>query len=126
MREFQERRRIKKLLHSRYAIAFLVIVLLFVLKGVWGVYVKYEKSKDIALRVKTEAEGLQAREASLNSSIAALGTAEGKEKEIRDRFGVVKPGEKMVVLVDNTATTGPIEAVPDTSWWARITSLFGF
>ncbi len=125
MREFQERRRIKKLLHSRYAITFLIVVLLFVLKGVWGVYGKYEKSKEIALRMKTEAAALQAREDSLNNSIAALGTPEGKEKEIRDRFGVVKPGEKMVVLVDAAATTGPIEAVPDTGWWSRFLSLFG-
>ena len=126
MREYQERRRIKKLLHSRYAIAALAVVCLLVAHAVWGVYQKYEKSKEIADRMRADAAGLQARADSLNQSITDLNTPEGKEKEIRDRFGVVKPGEQMVVFVDNTATnTG--KPVPESrGWWARFIGLFGF
>lgn len=126
MREFQERRRVKKLLHSRYAIAVLVVVLLLTARGVWGVYQKYEKSKDIAERMRTEASSLAARQDSLQASIAALGTSEGREKEIRDRFGVVKPGEKMVVLVDTASTDEPIVPAEPEGLWARFWGLFGF
>src|SRR6185295_11290276 len=99
MREFQDRRRMKRFLHSRYAIALLVFVCLILAKGVWGVYDKYEKSKELAQRTRQELVELEARPKSLSERSAAPATPEGKEREIRDRFGVVKEGEKMVVIV---------------------------
>ncbi|HVU06328.1 MAG TPA: septum formation initiator family protein [Candidatus Paceibacterota bacterium] len=124
MREFQERRRIKRLLHSRYAIAALAIMCLFLGRGVWNVYAKYEKSRDISARMETELSALQTREDSLNGQIVALGTPEGKEREIRDRFGVVRAGEKMVVLVDEASNTDQTAAVAEISWWEKLLSLF--
>ncbi len=125
MREFQERRRIKKFLHSRYAIAILAIVCLLLARSLWGIYVKYEKSKAIADRMRTDATTLQTRQDALQSSIDSLATQEGKEKEIRDRFGAVKDGEKMIVLVDDTATGDPSNLPEPEGWWSRILSFFG-
>lgn len=125
MREFQERRRIKKLLHSRYAILALAVVCLLVAHALWGAYQKYEKSREIALRMSADLAALQAREDSLTQSISALDTPEGREREIRSRFGVIKPGESMVVLVDDAS--GSREALPaERGWWSRFLGIFGF
>ncbi len=125
MREFQERRRIKRFLHSRYAIIVLVVVCLLVARGVWSAYGKYEKSKEIADRARADLASLQTRQDSLSGEIDALATPEGKEREIRDRFGVVKPGEKMVVLVDDASATDQTAAASQSGWWERFMSFFG-
>lgn len=126
MREFQERQHVKKLLHSRYAIGFLVVIALLVGRGVWGVHQKYSKSMDISTRMRNEAAALQAREDALKASIGSLATPEGREKEIRDRFGVVKPGEKMVVLVDQAGGQAAQPAPEAPGFWSRFFGLFGF
>jgi cell division protein FtsB len=125
MREFQERRRIKKLLHSRYAIALLAITLLLLSRAVWGIYIKYEKSKEIADKVKSDLKTLEDRQASLIRSIESLRTDEGKERELRDRFGLVKDGERLVVLVDDKteAKTGTNEI--NDSWWRNFLDAIG-
>jgi uncharacterized protein YpmB len=126
MREFQERRRIKKLLHSRYAIGALVIICLLFAHSLWGIYTKYQKSKGIMERVRADATALQSRQNGLQQSIDSLSTPEGKEREIRDRFGAVKDGEKMVVLVDDVASGNPSNIPAPQGWWAGFWSFFGF
>jgi cell division protein FtsB len=125
MREFQERRRMKKLLHSRYAIAVLAIISVLLAHAVYGVYGKYEKSKEIASRMQADLTSLEVREKSLTASMNALDTEEGKEREIRDRFGAVKPGEKMIVLVDDQAADKSVTPVQK-SWWEKFIGIFGF
>lgn len=125
MREFQERRRVKKLLHSRYAIGLLLIIIVLVSRGVWGIYVKYDKSRALAEKSRADLAILQAREQTLTKSINALSTEEGKEKELRDRFGLVKEGEKMVILVDDATSAKPSANVINDSWWRKFLDSIG-
>jgi len=125
MREFQDRRRVKKLLHSRYALAVLVVIILVLSRAVWGIYLKYEKSQILVEKSEADLLVLQAREATLTKSINALDTEEGKEKELRDRFGVVKQGEKMIILVDDTSPVKPSANVLNDSWWQRFLESIG-
>jgi cell division protein FtsB len=125
MREFQDRRRTKKLLHSRYAIAILVILIVLVARGVWGIYLKYEKSQAYVEKARADLTTLQNREKTLEKSINALNTEEGKEKELRDRFGLIKEGERMVILVDSDEPVRPSVNVLNDSWWDRFLDTFG-
>lgn len=125
MREFQERRRIKKLLHSRYAIAVLVLVCLVVAHSLWSVYTKYQKSRDLVSRMQSDAAALDTRAASLQQSIDDLNTPEGKEREVLDRFGAVKSGERMIVLVDGGTTSGDQLPPVQETFWQRILGIFG-
>lgn len=124
MREYQDRRRFKRFLHSRYAIAILGVICLVLLHSVWGLYQKYEKSKEIVARVQSNASLLQTRETSLSQSINDLNTQEGRENILRDQFGVVKEGEKMVVIVDDVSGTDTA-AKPSAGWWSRFLGFFG-
>lgn len=125
MREFQDRRRVKKLLHSRYALAVLVIAILILSRAVWGIYVKYEKSKILAEKSQADLLVLEARENTLTRSINALGTEEGREKELRDRFGVVKEGEKMIILVDDSEPVKSSVNILNDSWWQKFLESIG-
>lgn len=124
MREFQERRRFKRLLHSRYAIAVLVILCILLGRAVWDVYGKYERSKEIRDRTKAELAALDTRQKLLNQGIADLNTDLGKEKEVRDRFGVVKEGERMIILVNGASGSANVSPAPEKSWWDRLVSFF--
>ena len=126
MREFQDRRKAKKFLHSRYAIAFLIIIIALVSRGVWGIYMKYEKSSALAEKSRADLAVLQERQEALSKSISALNTEEGREKELRDRFGVVKPGEKMVILVDNVPVAKTSVNTVNDSWWRKFLESIGF
>lgn len=125
MREFQDRRRIRKFLHSRYAIAVLVLVCLFLGRAVWGVYAKYQKSEALEARVAAELAALEAREASLRAYTASLETEEGKEREIRGRFGVAKEGERVVVIVEDAREETVRPLAEERGLWSWIKGVFG-
>ncbi len=69
-------------------------------------------------------EDLRAREALLNRDIDRLNTDEGIEASIRDKFQVVKPGEKEVLIVQEESKTETLEKESDHSFWGYIKRLF--
>jgi hypothetical protein len=125
MEEFHERRRARKFLHSRYAIAFLLIVAAILVRGLWGVWGKYQKSQALLSSAQNDLSGIEERQKTLSQAVSALSTDEGKERELRDRFALVKPGEHLVVLVDNAAAAEPAVQSVEKGWWARFWGMFG-
>jgi hypothetical protein len=124
MKEFHDRRRLRKLLHSRYAIAVLILMCLFLANAVWSVYGKYERSKVIEGRAKAELAQLEARQKELTISLADLNTDLGRERELRERFGAVGEGEKLIVLVDDKEAKKAPQIEDKKSLWQRFTELF--
>ncbi len=116
--EFQEQRRIRKLFHSRYVLVILIILALLVARAVWGIYVKYERSRAITEKAQTDLVALEDRQKMLALSIESLNTDEGKERELRDRFGVIKEGETLVVLVGDSSDEKPLKR-DEKSWWQK-------
>jgi cell division protein FtsB len=124
MREFQDRRRIRRFLHSRYAIGVLLLVLALSSDALWGIYDKYQKSEGLERRMTANLAELQARRQRLEGLNASLGTSEGKEREIRDRFGVIREGEKTIILVDDKEGSGTVRALSNQGLWTRFLDLF--
>lgn len=124
MREFQDRRRVRRLLHSRYAIGALIVVFLLSAQAVWGIYNKYQKSEELAARMEANLAELKSRKYKLEGLNASLETPEGKEREIRDRFGVVKEGERTVVIVDDREADDGIEPLKEGGWWSAFLDIF--
>lgn len=126
IQELHDRREAKRLLHSRYAIAILALIAIVIANAVWGVYRKYERSKGLEDRMKAEMEALEARQAVLVRSVEALKTDAGKEREIRDRFGAVREGEKLVVLVGDAVPSAGSVPAPEPGLWKRFWTMLGF
>ncbi len=124
MREFQDRRRFRRFFHSRYAIGVLILVLVLAAQAVWGIYNKYQKSEELSQRMSANLSELQDRRQKLVSLNASLETEQGREREIRDRFGVVREGEQTVIIVENRSGDGGITPLPERSVWQAFLDLF--
>ncbi len=101
MKDFERKRKIRKTLYSRGVLLGLLLVLIVVSKATFSLYTKERESQKNLSLAEANLSTLSLREARLQSDIARLKTSEGIDAEIRSQFQVAKPGEKMVVLVDD-------------------------
>jgi len=86
--------------HSPLVLSVLFCILVFFAYNMVGLIEKERetaKKKELKL---VEIESLRAREESINKDIEKLKTEDGVEETIREKYQVVKEGEKMVVIVD--------------------------
>lgn len=124
MLEFYEKRRLKRLLYSKWAIALLVIIILIFLNGVWNIFQK-ERSTDIKRDMaKEELDKLVEREQSLQSEIDRLGTERGVEEEIREKFNVARVGEEIVVIIDAPEDDRVLGEREEKNFWLKILEWF--
>lgn len=124
MREFQAKKKVRRVLYSKGVIALMLIVFVFLANATWSVFKKERASAANVIQAKREYDKLNERNVTLNSEIKRLSTNEGIEEEIRSKYSVSKPGEHMLVIVDNATTTA--STTPEkTSWWKRVRHLVG-
>lgn len=124
MLEFQEKRKIKKYLYSRVTLVFLVIGIALLSNAVWGVYKKQDMTKDNLDKVATSLESLRGREAMLQSEIDRLQTQSGIEEEVREKYGLIKPGEEVIIMVNKEG--GSDSALDDekADFWQKVKEWF--
>ncbi|OGT67904.1 MAG: hypothetical protein A3H43_06570 [Gammaproteobacteria bacterium RIFCSPLOWO2_02_FULL_42_9] len=100
MREFEHRRKVRKILSSPWVLLPLAVILFFLIRGTWNIYVK---NRDSAVELRLSKERLvrlEERQRTLSTGIEKLNTESGIEAEIRDRFQMAKEGEQAIVIVD--------------------------
>lgn len=122
MREFQEKRRIKRYLFSPPVILVLAIAVALMVKATWNVYSKQQVSREKLELAHEELRKLKEREAMLASSIGKLGTEEGVEEEIREKFRMAKEGEHLIVVLDSEDKVG--DNTEELGWWATVKDFF--
>ncbi len=91
-----------------------VLLLVCIAWGCFSVYGAYNKDKEaVGLRDQESRElaDLNQKQIQLNQEIANFSSARGIEAEIRNRYRVERPGENLVIVVDN-ATPVPPPAPP--------------
>lgn len=104
----------------------MIIVLVLVGRGAWGVHQK----ASIARTEHEEAERmlleLQNRTTGLEGSLQTLKSQQGMEAEIRQKFSVAKAGEELVVIVDETNKKGENASTQEEeqSFWGMIKGIF--
>lgn len=94
--------------HSPLMLLVLFVILVLFIYNIIGLMEKERETaqkKDIIL---SKIETYRAREKSLNYDIERLKTEDGVEETIRDKYQVVKEGEKMVVIVDEEKKEAPL------------------
>ncbi|MFA6416446.1 MAG: septum formation initiator family protein [Candidatus Paceibacterota bacterium] len=102
---------------------FLIVLNIFLVRGVWRVYQKSRLAGDNYLSAKERLDILTARQKVLTDRLESLKTERGLEEQIRNNFPVVKPGEKVVVIVDSPTTTATTTETGNPLWRA-IKSIF--
>lgn len=98
----------KQMLGSKLLLICLLVVIVFLFKGVWGVYIKARQSGERLEQIRKEHEELTERNIFLEHEVVRLSTDAGVEEEIREQYGLGREGERVFVIVeedDESATT---------------------
>lgn len=122
--DFQQKRKVRNILHSKITLVILFVILIFLAKGAIGIFIKAKSSVDNLREVKKEYQSLQDRKAVLSNSINKLKTPEGIEAEIRSKYNVAKSGEVDIVMIDPTSTGTDNQNVLGGGFWNRILGWF--
>lgn len=119
----------KKPLTGSGSVRFLVVIGLLILCilliiSVIGMYRKHAKVVRARDTYLAELRKLQEKEQQVTQSIERLSTDTGIEDEIRERYRVTKPGEKLILVIDNTPK--PADTVEPKTFWGKIWAVLVF
>jgi cell division protein FtsB len=90
-----------------------VVWLLFL---VFNIARKEEIARHAVADTRAELATIQTREATLKGNIDELSTPRGEEATLRQTYGVAKPGEEVIVVVPQAASSTP----PVLHWWQKV------
>jgi cell division protein FtsB len=112
-----------------YSTPFLVVVgliTLSVVSGAWNMYEKAQITEENLSKVEKAYAELQKRESGLVANVQQLQTPFGVEAEIRNKYGYVKDGEEVVVIVNEPIENGDASTTVKTkkSLWKKIGDMF--
>ncbi len=111
MEIFQKKNRFRRFLES---VPFLVLFGVVLLFFAYNIMVLANKAIDTANNKKTAEEKvseLKKMQADLEENIEKLKTEKGVDESIRDKFGLAKEGEEMVVIVEDKANATQTEGL---------------
>jgi cell division protein FtsB len=97
-----------------------VILILFLAKGVYDIYGREQESAKLRSDAEQKMRDLEAQKANLSGEVEKLGSEAGVEEKIRSKFNVAKPGENVVLIVDDATTTATSTPGFFASLWAKI------
>ncbi len=100
MKDFQTRKNKESFIYSPLSLLVLFFVLLIFVYKLINLSEKARETHKKRLATFDQVQSLKDRENKLESSIEKLHTEEGTEETLRDKYHLVKSGEKMVVIVD--------------------------
>ena len=124
MLRFDERRLLRRVVFSWPIAGALVLLTFFLGSATWHIWQKERITAERRSQSRRELRDVSTRETELRAEIERLTTARGQEEEVRSKFEVARPGEKVIVIVDAPAdsqTAGALES----SLWVRILGWFG-
>ncbi len=123
MFDFEEKKVIKNIIYSKVSLLILFVLLILVAKGAWNAYGDARVTKENKTLAEQQLLELGERGDSILAEIEQLNTQEGKEKEIRSKFSVIKDGEKMIMVVDSKDSLVDYSKEKN-SVWERFLRLF--
>lgn len=123
MLDFHEKRKLKSYVYSKPTI---VVLLLFALLLSTAVYERYSREREMAEKrdaLASELEHLQQQASVLDAEVNRLKSERGMEEEIRDRFDVSRPGEEIVIIVEDEEKNATVTSTSPTG--TNATGFFG-
>ena len=107
----------------RFALAFLGMLFLFFMTGVaatsaWGMYGTFKVAAQDRGDTEDQLASLTSEQARISAAVVSFNTQEGMEGQVRERFGVAKPGEGEIQIVRND-TPVPVQPAPSQNIFVR-------
>ena len=123
MRDFQVKRK-TNLWQYRVGIVVLLVLLIAMGKGVWSLVQKNQIAHQNYNEAENRLAELEKEKKQLAANVAILKTDRGIETEIRKNFSVVKEGEKVITIVDNSQVVATTTGDNDSSAWSWFINIF--
>ena len=101
MKSFLQKRRFKGILESKPVLVFLGLIMLVFVFGVVGFMGKMQTTIENKRIVENKLLELKKEKDKLSLGIAKLNSKDGIEESIRDKFGLVKDGEGVIIIVED-------------------------
>ncbi|MCK6462544.1 MAG: hypothetical protein L6Q29_01855 [Candidatus Pacebacteria bacterium] len=120
MREYQEKKKIKKRIYSNWAFALLAALFVFLVYSTVKIYLKGRAVGENAARVRGNLSSLEQEKEELEREIARLQNADGAEEELRKKFNIGKRDEKLVVILDKKEENVKISGGEDVGFFGKI------
>ncbi len=119
MKELRQKQIVKRRLYSTPVLVILLIVTGLIIHSTYKIVQKYRESAGYVDALKQKANDLASREIQLKGDITRLGTDEGIDTEIKEKFNVSKEGERVAIIVDQ-ANNSSNTATSTEHWWKRL------
>jgi len=116
MREFQKRRtigaEILRVSAGMAGIAALVGVAALASRAAWDMYGKFAEAAAARATAEAQLGDLQERHQKIEAGVQALSSERGLEAEVRERYGVARPGEGQITIVRQASSTEVLRQEP--------------
>ncbi|MEX2029016.1 MAG: septum formation initiator family protein [Candidatus Paceibacterota bacterium] len=101
MKNFQRKKGWSSILRSRPVLMLLGILVLFFAWNVFGFIGKMEITRENRKIAENRVGELESEKEKLSADIARLETEEGIEENIREKFGLVREGEGLIIVIED-------------------------
>ena len=123
MKSFQQKRGFRNIVHSKAVLVLLAILLLFFAWGVIGFMGKMMLTIENRKIAENKLTQLQQEKEKLSTDISKLKSQDGVEESIREKFGLAKEGEGVIVIVDDK-NESKVEDKSSGGFWGFLKNLF--
>ncbi len=111
--------------HSPLVLAVIFCIVVVFMYNMVGIIEKDRETAKKKDQIVEKTQEMNAREGELKNQIATLETEQGSETAIREKYQVVKEGEKMLVIVDEDQSAENNEkTVSSGTFWTWLKNLF--
>jgi cell division protein FtsB len=101
------------------AVLMLAAVTALVGNAAWGMYGKFTEAATADAQAQAQLSSLEQQQAQMTAAVRNLSTPVGVESQLRQRYGVVKPGEGVIDIIE-PATTTPAPAQQTGDFFVRL------
>lgn len=121
MREFKKRGRGDIVLFcvQVFGVLLLFVVAVGAVRAAWGMYTKLAKADKGQQEAEVQLAALAAQRQKVAASVEDLSSERGVEAQIRQRYGVVRPGEGEIEIVRDSAVATSTTK-PQPRWWQSV------
>ena len=101
MKSFQRKNKFKRFMQTKPVLLILVIMVIAFAWNIAGMVGKMNETVKNRKDVENKISELEQMKSELSSDIDDLNTDKGVEESIREKFGLAKEGEGMIIIVDD-------------------------
>jgi len=124
MKKFQNKKHYKKIMQSKHVLIVLGVCLIFFIFNIIQLTnkaIETRKNRNIA---QNKINQFQQQKNDLEYKIQKLNTEKGMEENIRERFGLAKEGEGVVIIVEDKNKIENKEIENDKGFFSFLKNLF--